>query len=663
MKEIYKNNIYVLIILITIVVLSDGCKKNKIPILTTSDITNITETTASSGGTVTSDGGTTVLSRGVCWSTKTTPSIDDNITSNGAGAGSFQSNITGLIGNTIYFVRAYATNSEGIAYGMALSFKTSPTFTTITTTIVSAITKTTAISGGSITNDGGANVTMSGVCWNSSHDPTIQNFKTTDGSGTGSFTSSITGLVGGTTYYVRAYATNSAGTAYGNEISLTTQPATLPVLFSTSVTNITVTNAVSGGNITDDGGAPIIAKGVCWSSSINPTIINNKTSNGTGIGAFTSTLTGLSGNTKYYLRAYATNTAGTAYGVELSFTTLVGLPTISTTVITSINNSAISGGNITNDGGAPVSVRGVCWGTSPNPSILNNISTDGAGAGIFISSISPLIDNTIYYVRAYATNIAGTEYGNQINFTTIPSLITTNVTSITSTSAISGGSINYGGGASIIQKGVCWGLSANPTIGDNKTTQGVLGGDFSSSLSNLTINTLYYIRAYATNAGGTAYGNEIIFSTSPYIIGQSYAGGKIFYIDDSGQHGLIAATSDQSSGAKWGCQGTLIEGADGTAIGTGFQNTIDILNGCSVSNTAAKICNDLVLNGYDDWYLPSKDELHKLYINRSEIGGFSVDYYWSSTESNTLYSWSEAFGGPEYIGRDSFHSVRAIRSF
>lgn len=197
---------------------------------------------------------------------------------------------------------------------------------TLTTTAVSAITSNTAVSGGTITSTGSTSVTARGVCWSTSTNPTIAlPTKTLDGSGVGPFTSNITGLTAATKYYVKAYATNSAGTAYGSEVSFTTLAggATLPTLTTTSVTYSTSNSGVSGGVITTAGSSAVTARGVCWSTSTNPTVtLATKTVDGTGIGPFTSSITGIATTTKYYVRAYATTTAGTAYGNEVSFTTL-----------------------------------------------------------------------------------------------------------------------------------------------------------------------------------------------------------------------------------------------------------------------------------------------------------------------------------------------------
>ena len=208
---------------------------------------------------------------------------------------------------------------------------------------------------------------------------------------------------------------------------------TLKISISTdAVIEITSSTATSGGNISADGGASVIARGIVWATSQNPTIaLSTKTSNGTGTGAFTSELTSLAANTTYYVRAYASNSAGTAYGNELTFKTsavvTTTVPTLTTTSASSITQStATSGGNISADGGATVTARGVIWATSQNPTIaLSTRTSNGTGTGAFTSALTSLVANTTYYVRAYATNSAGTAYGNEVTFKT-SAVVTTN---------------------------------------------------------------------------------------------------------------------------------------------------------------------------------------------------------------------------------------------
>jgi len=494
------------------------------PFVSTTIVSDITQTTASSGGNVVADGGSDVTARGVCWSTTPYPTTEDSRTEDGSGTGVFSSSLAGLAVNTTYYVRAYATNEIGTSYGNEVSFSTeqAPDLPTVITTAITNITQTSATSGGEVTADGGSSVTARGICWSISANPTLANFFSTNGSGLGSFVSQMEGLEEDTKYYVRAYATNSAGTSYGNENSFTTgQTITSPTVTTDDVTNIAQTTATSGGNVTSDGGAAVTVRGICWSTSQNPTTADNLTTDGSGIGAFTSSLTGLTAYTTYYVRAYATNSAGTSYGNEKEFTTLpdVTVPTVSTAPVTNITtNSATSGGTVTDDGGAFVSARGVCWSTSQNPTLADPYTTDGTGTGSYVSQITGLTSNTTYYVRAYATNSAGTSYGDQESFTTLqdpvlPTVTTNDATDITQTTATSGGNVVSDGGATVTVRGVCWSTSSNPTTADNHTTDGSGIGAFVSYLTGLTPNTYYYVRAYATNSVGTAYGNEITFTT------------------------------------------------------------------------------------------------------------------------------------------------------
>jgi uncharacterized protein (TIGR02145 family) len=221
---------------------------------------------------------------------------------------------------------------------------------------------------------------------------------------------------------VRAYATNSAGTAYGADVPFTTNPVVVPTLTTTAVTGVTLTTAATGGNITDDGGGAVTARGICWATTLNPVIgATNTTTNGTGTGVFVSNITGLLPGTPYHVRAYATNSAGTAYGADFPFTTTAAVaPTLTTVAITALGaTSAVSGGVITSDGGSAVTVSGICWGTTALPVIgALNTTTDGLLTGTFPSTMTGLTDGTTYYVRAYATNAIGTSYGNQLTLLT-----------------------------------------------------------------------------------------------------------------------------------------------------------------------------------------------------------------------------------------------------
>ena len=176
--------------------------------------------------------------------------------------------------------------------------------------------------------------------------------------------------------------------------------------------------------------------------------------------------------------------------------------------------------NVSDDGGSLVTSRGVVWSTSPNPTITSSKVIEGNGKGSFSTTLPNLAPNTTYYIRAFATNEVGTGYGSEIKVTTftgtaIPTVTTIPISEITSTTAKSGGIVIGDCGSVVTARGVVWSTSPNPTISlTTKTSNGSGTGSFNSSLTGLTPNTTYYVKAYATNSSGTGYGNEVTFKTN-----------------------------------------------------------------------------------------------------------------------------------------------------
>ena len=184
---------------------------------------------------------------------------------------------------------------------------------------------------------------------------------------------------------------------------------------------------------------------------------------------------------------------------------------------------------------------------------------------------------------------------------------------------------------------------------------------------------------------GTIWTNLIggAAAKGPPQVGDFRDGGVVFYVaptltdlngDGTLDNGLVCAVSDQSSNAKWGCYGIYINGATGIDIGDGAKNTIDIENGCSTSGIAADICANLSLNGFNDWFLPSKDELNEMYQNKASIdatavanggGSFASTYYWSSTDYTNSYAWLQNFytNSQQYSNKNYTIRVRAVRAF
>ena len=443
---------------------------------------------------------------------------------------------------------------------------------TVATKSVGEITKTTATVSGDVTSDGGAEVSERGVCWNTEGAPTILDSRTKDGTGIGSFTSNLSDLTPQTTYYVRTYATNEAGTAYGEEKTFTTladepeqpgdepeqpgdepeqpgdepeqpgdepeqpgdepeqpekpeDPKGLPIVITGEVHGIDLTYAYCDGEVISSGDAAVVARGVCWNTTGNPTFSDAYTTDGSNIGEFESKLENLVPNTQYYVRAYATSAKGTAYGEEVTFTTLAKLlPEVTTGEVTDITvSSATCKPNVTFAGNVDITECGVCWSTTPTPTIEDN-KDEGYHLGMIYNNgigswkvmMTDLEHNTTYYVRAYATNEVGTAYGEEVSFTTVekllPTVITGEVTNITVTSAKCSGEVTSDGNSTVTVLGHCWSTTPNPTIEDDRTEGSGLVS-YTSTMTDLEHNTTYYVRAYATNEFGTAYGEEVSFTT------------------------------------------------------------------------------------------------------------------------------------------------------
>lgn len=219
--KMIKNLLWMFVALVAI---STGCKKEKKEVfatVTTTAATGITGSAAVTGGNITNTGNSAISQSGIVYATHATPTLTDSLRNNTSGGNTFTINLTALNANTVYYARAFAINATGTAYGNQVTFTTSAGLATVTTTPVGAISASaaTAPSGGTIVNTGGAAITASGVCWSTKPHPTVTNNVTNDQLTNNSFTSTMSLLAANTTYYYRAYATNSYGTAYGNELT------------------------------------------------------------------------------------------------------------------------------------------------------------------------------------------------------------------------------------------------------------------------------------------------------------------------------------------------------------------------------------------------------------------------------------------------------------
>ena len=440
--------------------------------------------------------------------------------------------------------------------------------------------------------------------------------------------------------------------------------ATTPVLASTTTaTSITSSSAILGGNVTDEGLTQATSRGLVYGTSAGSSTFT--VTIGSGAGTFTTTLTGLTQGTRYYVRSFATNVQGTGYGAETSFTTQTTATVSATASVTSITGTtATSGGTITTDGGATVTSRGLVWGTTAGASTYS--VTTGTGTGTYTASLTGLSIATTYFVRAFAVNSVGTTYGPEVQFAT-PSTATvasTITSTITSSTAILGGVLSSTGGATT-SVGIMY--TTNADFSGTYTTTTISlnanAGTFTNTITGLTAVTNYKARTFATNTAGTTYGPEISFTTpvAPIAVGDFYGGGIVYYVLQSGdngydanvQHGLIAQPQNEIdvfsplfAGITWNVvalNNNTISGAQNSGTLLGRSNTAAIIANQGAGTYLFKYVSLLNINGYNDWYVPSLIELNKfrdfLYNPTYIINNTSTHWYWIS-KNNSNYKWT-----------------------
>ncbi|KMY69177.1 hypothetical protein AAU61_06640 [Desulfocarbo indianensis] len=490
------------------------------PRVQTESISHISTTGAVSGGKVITPGSSPVTARGVCWSTSQIPTINDSHTSDGKGAGSFTSHLSGLPPNTAYYLRAYATNADGAGYGEPVFFMTGQGTPTAATFAPLFVTAGEAVGSGAVVKEGSAPVTDRGLCWSTSANPTTADGHVSAGSGLGGFQEFFDGLQANTTYYLRAYGSNEYGTGYGANVSFVTANPSPATVYTADPLGVTANSATLGGEVTGQGSGPVTERGVVWDTNPKPNLNNQRAEMGSGTGAFSGNLTGFASENTYYLRAYAINDTGTSFGQEKIFTTSSGAPprVITTAPYGETDTSALCGGYVTYGGHSAVTARGVCWSTAPKPDLSGPHSEDGDGTGEFHSAITGLTRDLGYYVRAYATNSAGTSYGEEYFFHSahpaVPTVQTLDLSDLGDDGVTVSGEVVTPGGGPVTARGVCWSTSPHPKVTDNVVNAGSGLGEFSATISGLQAEKVYYARAFAANEYGAAYGHIVHFRTT-----------------------------------------------------------------------------------------------------------------------------------------------------
>ena len=565
--------------------------------------------------------------------------------------------------------------------------------------VVAGVSLNSALVSSKIIDNGGKDIVEYGFAWTTDNNAAIDNnigSISENNDIMGSFQRLIEGLNPNTTYYIAAFASNGTEVAYSERVSFSTAINTSPVVLTTNPINgITSNSATASATFDDNGGRVISQKGFVWATYSNPDLGNNDGVSYEGVGAndFSSTLESLDELTTYYVRSYVETIEGDVYyGNEVSFVTLSSTSAVilSTDPIMGItSNSATASATFTDDGGQVIAEKGFVWATYTNPEVANNegISFEGGGVSDFSSSLSGLIDGTVYYVRSYAETAEGEMfYGNQVSFTTVlltpPQTVTFFVNEVLLHTAKIIVEIGSDGGSNIVSKGVVYSQTPDPDIDNNEgmTDEGEGVSQIESLVSGLNAGVVYYAKCYAANEIGVTYSEEFNFTT--LTIGDIGPGGGIIFYDDGVSSGLEVGDVPAEIVIQWGCASLLANSAT-SIVGSGLSNTqaiVDFHNGlidyvgnpvqCDAANDgtiAAFYCDTYSQNSYDDWFLPSLDELFFIYSNLHAfgIGDFNDDFYWSSTETDAANAKAIDFwkGTEVDMSKSSSFWVRPVRKF
>jgi TonB-dependent SusC/RagA subfamily outer membrane receptor len=337
----------------------------------------------------------------------------------------------------------------------------------------------------------------------------------------------------------------------------------------------------------------------------------------------------------------------------------------------------------TNIKGSTATLNGVVNANDLSTSVTFEYGTTPGHGNIIAAAQSPVAGNIsacvsadvtglkagiTYYFRVVAANSLGKTTSIDIPFKysgEVPFAETNAATNSSPRTAQLNGIVNARGMSTVVTFEYGTTTSYGTTIAAAQSpVTGLTSARVNANVTDLKAGTNYHYRIVTTNDEGTTYGEDVSFK-SEYVFGEYLYGGYIFYVDETGEHGLVCAPSDQSLNALWGH--SVPAGAVGRAIGTGYQNTTDIVLGCPEEGIAARLCYDLEMNGYSDWLLPSIDELFLMYTNlyTKGLGGFKDCFYWSSTQDK-YGAWVVSF----YYGSKSNHDrnenairTRAVRAF
>lgn len=616
-----------------------------LPEITTEAVSevSIAKGTAFFNATIKNVGDPAYTERGFVYATTPSPTIyNEKVLVSGTGVGKYSAKVEGLEEGKIYYIRAFASNVKGTAYGEQVTLDYNAAMPQVSTLEAKDrnIAQGTATFSGKIDALGDLGYTERGFVYSATHEPTIEDTRViAEGTGTGLFSAKATGLAEGHIYRIRAYATNAKGTVYGKEITMDYN-ATLASVSTLEVQNKNIAQGTATFNaIVKTKGDPIFTeKGFVYATTQHPTIDNEKiVVAGSEIGKYSAQATGLAEGKTYYIRAYITNMKGTSYGEEITMDYTASMPVVSTIEVLSKNigaGIASFSGKVTALGDLGYTERGFVYSATHEPTIEDaKAVAEGSGTGLFAAQATGLAEGYTYRIRAYATNAKGTVYGQEItmDYFAVAPAVTTQSVAFTSNvkTARFVAQINSVGDPVYSERGFVYGKMQTPTI-DDATASVVVVPNTSSTQYEQEVtredwgNEIWYVRAYLKHAKGVVYGEVKSMQNPEYIAYQKFPtfeyGGSTYRVYPD--MGMMA----------W--------------------------------NQAMNACNNLVYAGYSDWYLPSIQELNAMYLNKDKIGGFATDdAYWSSTEYDASECWGQYFDtGDMGVGLKNYiFRVRPIR--
>ena len=504
-RQIGMKLFLLLILLVTFYSCNDESDPLAVPSATTLQVSEITASSAEVSGIVTGQG---IVSRGFVYGTAPSPTTDDNTVLSGSGAGDFSVTLTDIDPSTEYFVRAFASNEAGTSYGTERSFATlddEPDFTVLT---AEAISEDSIFVSGTIA---ATNPTEVGAILGNELSVTVDNAEQVKVSEDLSIIEVSFGeLLPETTYYVRLFAVRAGEYFYSDAQGLTTLEPAFEIS-TIEILNITASTAEIEVAYQAD---MLTSKGIIYSIEQDPDFENGQqVLNTEETNPFTSLLEGLDPGVEYNAVAFVINDPDTAFSQAVSFITdniplSVGQPSISKiTPSEATLTASVEGSNITGSG--------FIFNTSETLDFNNGTRFDSEiSSGEITADLVSLEPSTSYFAASFVYSQEDTIFSAVVDFTTsanLPSVTTATISGIGDNSATGGGDA---AGTDIIQKGLVWSTSDNPTIEDEKTEEGPGEGAFTSEITGLSPKTTYFVRSYATNEAGTSYGDQRSFITT-----------------------------------------------------------------------------------------------------------------------------------------------------